>query len=373
MTSHKSIGLLTWLASPNYGTNLQAFALFSALKKLGYPTTFICPFAVPSLKSLPRRMARHLLKFLHPRRHQPPAPATKKSLRVARFIDEEIARTRIRSRADYHRLLRTTDVFCVGSDQLWNSYYTKDTFMLLPWAKGVKRISYATSIGTDDIAPDMRATYRRELRKFAHLSLREETGCRAIAALTSRTDVRRVLDPTLLLTPDDWRAVAQNAEADLPLPSPYILCYLIGANAAYHAQLQDVQQRIGIPRIIHLPAAEASDFTIPEAIRCEDAGVREFLRLLDGAALVVTDSFHATALSINLRRPFIEFLRFPETAAANQNSRIHDLLSVFHLQNRLYAPDSAAWAEPLDYSPAASLLASARADSLAYLVNAIEA
>ena len=381
----KHIAFVTWLGDGNFGTTLQAYALFTTFKKLGYAATYVWPFDLSwgsRLRRIPRRAVQIALGLfgLHPHRrsspHPPPSPPLK-AAKLNRFLAEEIPQIHIRSRKNLHTLLDTTDAFCVGTDQLWNTYYSKDTFMLLPWAENKKRISYATSIGTKDIAPDMRATYRQALLKFDHLSLREESGRSAVAQLTGRTDIETVLDPTLLLSPEDWRSVARHAEFEAPLPAipskPFALCYLIGKVPSYAAQLAEVVRQTGLHRIIQLPSREAPAFSLPGALVYEAAAVREFVSLLDAASLVITDSFHATTLSILLEKPFVEFLRFQDHAPGGQNSRIHDLLSVFHLQNRLYAQDSVAWAEPLDYSPAASLLASARADSLAYLVNAIEA
>lgn len=53
-----------------------------------------------------------------------------------------------------------------------------------------------------------------------------------------------------------------------------------------------------------------------------------------------TDSFHATAICINLQKDFIEFLRFKETDTKSQNSRIKDILERYELTNRIYSSNN---------------------------------
>lgn len=379
----KNIAFVTWLGDGNYGTSLQAYALFATFKKLGYPATYVWPFDLswlPRMRRLPRRMIKAILGKcgIHPhsRTSLPPPSPPLKAEKLNRFLTEEIPQLHIRSRRGLDKILASTNVFCVGSDQLWNTYYSKDTFMLLPWAADKKRISYATSIGTTDFAPDMRATYREALQKFDHLSVREETGRLAIERLTGRTDIETVLDPTLLLSPEDWRAMARHAEFEPPLPSipaePFALCYLIGDAPSYAAQLADVLRKSGLSLAIQLPSREAPASSLPGCLVYEAAAVREFVALLDAAALVITDSFHATALSILLEKPFVEFLRFQNDAPGGQNSRIHDLLKLLALQNRLYSATSDAWCVPPDYAPVVRRLSALREHSLNYLVHAIE-
>ena len=50
-----------------------------------------------------------------------------------------------------------------------------------------------------------------------------------------------------------------------------------------------------------------------------------------------------TALSINFGKPFVEFMRFKDSDAASQNSRIYDVLSHFGLTGQLYANGADSW------------------------------
>lgn len=93
--------------------------------------------------------------------------------------------------------------------------------------------------------------------------------------------------------------------------------------------------------------------------------------LIQHAELVCTDSFHATAISINLSIDFIEFLRFNNDDNKSQNSRIYDLLEHYQLQERIYTPHKDI-TQKIKYDPIKCILEKDRIDSMAYLINAIE-
>ena len=87
---------------------------------------------------------------------------------------------------------------------------------------------------------------------------------------------------------------------------------------------------------------------------------------------VCTDSFHATALSINLSKDFVELLRFKDGDAASQNSRIYDLLDQYGLRGRLYTGDGNVPAGKIDYAPIQEKLKTDRGRSLKFLADSIE-
>jgi hypothetical protein len=264
------------------------------------------------------------------------------------------------------------DVFCVGSDQVWNAYYKFNSFNFLDFAEDSKRISYASSMGTKDFPEEYKNDIKPLLSKFSHISLREEAGCNAVAKLTGRRDIKKVLDPTFLLDEEDWKHVGDKAEIEFELPKEYILVYLIGNNENYAKQIEYLKQRTGINNIIVIPAVENPNLTIKGAIIYRYAAVAEFIFLLYHATWVCTDSFHATAISINMGKNFTEFLRFKDGDKASQNSRIYDILNTFKLSDRLYTEENINWAKPIDFTKVHSILQALRKDSSEWLVNAIE-
>lgn len=372
----KRIQIVTWLGNGNYGTSLQAFALFHFLNTKGYECSVLNAFNYKhfSLKGYLKMVlsALGIMKFRE-RRKIKRVTDSKKLLKLRDFFRRNIRQEIISTPCQYRQLLHKTDVFCVGSDQVWNAYYNFSPFNFLDFAGNVKRISYASSMGTKDFPEKYKETVKDLLLKFAHISLREATGREAVSRLTGRNDIKTVLDPTFLLNAEDWSSVAKQSQIEISVPKNYMLVYLIGNNDNYPKQVRELQEKTGIENVIVIPAVENPNFEILGSIVYRDAAVAEFVKLLKDATWVCTDSFHATALSINFGKNFTEFLRFKDSDKGSQNSRIYDVLDTFKLQNRLYNEMQDIWSKPIDYKESHAILDHLRTDSTDWLINAIEA
>ena len=365
------IGLITWYGSKNYGTNLQVFALQKAVTNLGYSYDLILPFHFNAFgkKDFLKRVLSltgimKLVLWLRAKRDI-------KRRKILKFIWNDLSTRGVYCRAQYRKLLNDYSVFMTGSDQIWNPYHVKG-FYFLDFAGMNKRVAYASSIGVTELPEEKKSLYKTELSKFSSIGVREESARKLLVDLLGRNDVQQVLDPTFLLTPDEWKTFASSADVEIELPDEYILCYLIGNRESYSRQLQDVQRKTGIKHTIIIQSAENADFSLKDAICYDSAGPKEFVRLLQSAKLVCTDSFHATAISINMSIDFVEFLRFDDNDVKSQNSRIYDLLGHYQLSDRFYAADGSKWAEPIDFTQSQSILERDRENSIHFLVNAIE-
>ena len=371
----KRIQIVTWLGNGNFGTSLQSYALYHFLSIKGYDCSILNSFNYKhfSLKGYLKMIlsALGIMKFRE-RRKIKRVTDSKKLLKLRDFFRRNIRQEIISAPCQYRQLLHKTDVFCVGSDQVWNAYYNFSPFNFLDFAGNVKRISYASSMGTNDFPERYKDTIKELLMKFAHISLREATGREAVSRLTGRNDIKTVLDPTFLLTVEEWESIAKQAQIEISIPKNYMLVYLIGNNDNYPKQVQELKKKTGIENIIIIPAVENPNFEIQDSIVYRDAAVAEFIKLLKEAAWVCTDSFHATALSINLGKNFTEFLRFKDTDKGSQNSRIYDVLNTFNLQSRLFSEDDDMWSKPIDYKESLVILNNLRTDSSNWLIKAIE-
>lgn len=372
----KRIQIVTWLGSGNFGTSLQSYALYHFLSIKGYDCSILSSFNYMhfSLKGYLKMIlsALGIMKFRE-RRKIRKAADSKKLIKLSEFFENNIRQEAVSNPWQYKKLLRSTDVFCVGSDQVWNAYFNFSPFNFLDFAGNVKRISYASSMGTKDFPEKYKETIKDLLLKFAHISLRETTGREAVSRLTGRNDIKTVLDPTFLLNAEDWGSVAKQSQIEISVPKNYMLVYLIGNNDNYPKQVRELQEKTGIENVIIIPAVENPNFEIQGSIVYRDAAVAEFVKLLEDATWVCTDSFHATALSINFGKNFTEFLRFKDSDKGSQNSRIYDVLETFKLQNRLYNEMQEMWSKPIDYKESHEILNHLRTDSTDWLINAIEA
>lgn len=371
----KSIGLITWIGGGNYGTTLQCFALSSFLRSKGYNCYYIYPFDYHkfTLKMFIRSILRSLgLMDLREIKHIKGSYEPVKYLKLREFLNNNIIQKHIENTFQYHKLLEMTDVFCVGSDQLWNAYYNFNPFNFLDFVKSNKRISYAASMGTIDFPKKYCSTIKELLNSFAHISMRENAGNYAVSVLTGRKDIKTVVDPTFLLSNKEWIKVANQAKIGTNIPDKYILCYFIGNNAYYTEQVKNVQKALNIYNVIDVSIVRNPTFAIDNSISLEGVGIAEFLYLLQNASWVCTDSFHATVLSINMGKNFTELLRFEDTDKASQNSRIYDVLKTFGLQDRMYSNDEDNWSKPVNFDKPSAILDNLRKDSVDWLINAIE-
>lgn len=371
----KRIQIVTWLGNGNFGTSLQSYALYHFLSIKGYDCSILSSFNYKhfSLKGYLKMILSAVgIMKIRERRKIRKAADSKKLIKLSEFFENNIRQKTVSNPWQYKKLLRSTDVFCVGSDQVWNAYYNFSPFNFLDFAGNVKRISYASSMGTNDFPERYKDTIKELLMKFAHISLREVTGTEAVSRLTGRNDIKTVLDPTFLLNAEDWSSVAKQSQIEISVPKNYMLVYLIGNNDNYPKQVRELQEKTGIENVIIIPAVENPNFEIQGSIVYRDAAVAEFVKLLKDASWVCTDSFHATALSLNLGKNFTEFLRFKDSDKGSQNSRIYDVLDTFKLQNRLYNEMQDIWSKPIDYKESHAILDHLRMDSTDWLINSIE-
>ena len=101
------------------------------------------------------------------------------------------------------------DYFSVGSDQVWNPNYVDCyRWMFLQFTERDQRVALSPSIGMSSLSsPYARRQMSRGLRGFDRLSVRERDGAKLIKQLTGQ-DATVLVDPTLMVTADSWRSVA---------------------------------------------------------------------------------------------------------------------------------------------------------------------
>ena len=367
------IGLVTWIGTGNYGTVLQSFALHEKLKSMGYSVYIICGFRQAGLIGTLAKATLRACGLLGLRMKAAFRAVSPHNVgKFYRFVKENYNIATPISAGELANVVAATDVFVAGSDQIWNTRYRFDTFMFLDFADGKKKISYASSIGVTDIPQEHKKKVKELLAGFSHIGVRERTAAESISRLTGRKDVEQVLDPTFLLTPDDWLKVCGKARHETTLPDNYILCYLIGNNGRYKRQIDEIRSESGIKNVVVIPAGENQNFSMPGATICNQTGPAEFVDLVRRATLVCTDSFHATALSINMSKDFVELLRFDDSDGDSQNSRLYDLLDRYNLSKRLLHDGGRIPDAHIDYETVQAMLETDRAHSLKFLTDSIE-
>lgn len=338
----KKVGLITYYGE-NYGGMLQAYALQKYVKTLGYNCKLISNdfLYAPKKQSKKAKILGKIKRVLNN-----PFTVVKKSIamrksmadrelkkqRFFEFLNKylEIDHTGYTSYGQYEENPPEYDVYLCGSDQIWNpNLYHENGFYLAGFApEDAVRVSYASSVGVSSVTEDQGAFMKPFLEKFDLLSTRETEGSEIVKALTGK-EVRTVIDPTLLLNETQWSEVASAPLVD----GDYIFFYLFGDREYIADVKKEVRKLTGLKSVcIPYIAREVAD---PDDIKMFDVGPAEFISLIKNAKLVVTDSFHATAFSINLKVPFISLCRFDKSDGKSMNSRITTLLSAVDAEERM--------------------------------------
>lgn len=371
----KKIGIACGCRRLNYGSILQSYALCETVKKMGYDCKFVwikgnlfkhtniriekiiglikqC-FCYPSL--IPK-VFKGIMKFLFNKNAYNLPEQSKKAFES--FIQSNISISNY-SHNELKKVEKRYFKFLCGSDQIWNSFeYFMDPMYFLRFTNHSKRIAYAPSFGTDKVSYYNRNNIKKYLSEFDYISVREKSGQKICKHLISR-DVPVVLDPTLLISKEEWISL-QNLKTK---EEEYCLVYFLSYPCKEAIELI---KSLSIP-IKYLPVKyDCFD-------KCENAGPKEFLELLLGAKYVITDSFHGTIFSINFEKQFLTFDRNYNTENS-QSSRIRDILNVFSLQER-FNPNKEKTAEILkkqvDYEKVRCTLEKCRKESIEFLANSI--
>ena len=258
------------------------------------------------------------------------------------------------------------DLILSGSDQIWNPKIFPDG-RFDPVFFGAfstrRKIAYAPSFGVPHIPEGMEEELRSYLEQFSHISARERQGREIVKEITGK-DVPVVLDPTLLLTAEQWSAMA----APLDRSGGYILCYCISKPGALAPYIQRLAEETGLP-VVQLCGIRQK--VHPKAACVLDAGPSEFLGLFQNASYVCTNSFHGTVFSVQFQKPFFTAVA-PSELAAPESSRTFSILSRLGLTERIIGTGATAGLDDtIDWADVDRRLRAARQSSLDYLRAAL--
>ena len=221
----------------------------------------------------------------------------------------------------------------------------------------IKVVSYAASFGTDTIAEKKKRRYAKYLKRMEAISVREEKGKELAEYLTGRDDICVHIDPTLLLTAEEWLPLEKRPV--LYKGERYILKYFLGEkNKEINRELEEYAKKHNLT-IIDVISKDSPYYNI---------GPSEFLFLERNSDLIVTDSFHSCVFAIIYKRPFVVVER-KENGFQSMGSRIDTLLNKFHLENRRYTGSDLGDIahSSIDYSNMNKILEFERNESIQYL------
>lgn len=363
----KKIGLITWFTYHNYGTLLQCKAMLSIIEKLGYSVELINYKPRPNYKTIKYSLFRKGINYT---KRKIVKKSTKSLFLEQKKMDEYIEKypktTEVNTEPQLNALNDEFDAFVCGSDQIWLPSAFDENYFLSFVQDNNKKISYAPSLGTTTISNKIiKNKMKMLISPFGFLSVREQQGAEVIKELTNR-EAKVVLDPTLLLDHADWQKEMVGINE-----SNYIAAYFLGKNKEYIEICNKIAKRFN-KKIVFIPN-KPEDLLNPNAAT-NDIGPKEFLSIIDGADLILTDSYHGTIFSINFKKDFIAFKRFKDNNFS-QNSRIINILTKLELMDHLYEDNiEIALKNSLntDYSIVHDKLNLLKKDSIDFLSGALE-
>ena len=367
----KRIGIITIQKCDNFGADLQAYALGAKLRTLGYDAENIDylfykhprhqggPGERPIFKlTIANRVKEFLFplvsgikKLIHRR-----AMAARRA-KFNSWTDKHLrCGPEYRSVASLYSNPPAYDVYMVGSDQVWNPRMGSN---ILPYFLDfvpvkARCVSYAASLGVSALTPPIYARYLELLSRFSFIGLRERAAERIIGAMGLTAEVKTVLDPTLLLTADEWANVSEKP-SDIG-GEPYLLLYDLVVS----------------PETVSLANRWADELGV-KVVRVGDGayGPGEFVWLVAHATAVVTNSFHGTAFSIIHGKSFYSVIPH----GMNNVSRIENILATVGLQHRMVRAEDVAnhsFSADVDWGHVNDRFAAAKSDSLEFLFRSVE-
>lgn len=350
----KKVGIITmYYGSKNYGGALQAYALQKAVSQMGYECEQIA-FKREGKKDFKSRVRNRLevnsifevLKWMIERVYSLYTSKLAKKIYAPQYKDKIQLRNNKFERfceAIPHSKTYTTDtikesrskydVFICGSDQIWKPGVACKEYLLEFVPNEKVKFSYAASISRNCLSQAEQAQIINGVNQLDSISVREK---QAVSLLNAHTDrmIEWVLDPTMLLTRQEWEEQC----APRLVEGKYIFCYLLGADNKQRKVIKQLASTKHM-KIVTIPYASGKynfvDHNFGDIHICE-AGPNDFLSLIKYAALIITDSFHATVFSNIFKRDFYVLERSEE---ATMNSRIISLLDILEQEDRFVEKD----------------------------------
>lgn len=330
----KKVGIVTFHASYNYGSMLQAYALQKVILNMGFDCEII-NFRTERQKQmyLPdfcqggicERFKRLVMQF----------PYINQLYKKNSLFEDFLKNNLVLSDKEYTTLKDLDqetfhyDYYISGSDQIWNTACLDfDWAYFLPFVKYGKKIAYAPSMGPYPechVTEDNLSRIVSLLRNYDCLSVREPRTADFIHK-SFTNDILVTLDPTLLLSSKQWNDLIDTTPI---IQDDYIFLYSPKFEFFYstYKLAEDISKRYGIKVILSRVPRYWCDIKRWHNFEIRaDVGPKEFLNLCKNAKLVCCDSFHAVVFSILLQKPFV-------VMNGMEDSRIANLLHLTGLQS----------------------------------------
>jgi hypothetical protein len=254
------------------------------------------------------------------------------------------------------------DIIIAGSDQIWNPDFSGDVKFFLPFP--TKTLSYAASVGKAELQETELEFIGENMKYLTHVSVREQRDEERFQKY--RADkIQTVLDPTLLLTREQWMAFIDNVKMSDDFKNANVF-YILGDFEKY-VPLVDRLLSEGKKVVVISPwynMIESKYKYNNHIVFVHSAGPREFLNLIRNGDRIYTDSFHATVFSYIFEKQFVVFPK------GDMNERILTLLKTINLKSQFLTVDAGQFPD-IDYQDLRNEFEEKREESMNWLKDCL--
>jgi len=381
----KKIGILTYshTSNMNYGAMLQTYALYSYLKQIGQAPSIIrwninkkrkltfvditdrgitgFTYYLLCLKRLFTFALTPVIEKIFLYHGEKP---------FANFFYQYIPDfTRIVSIKEMKTLNREFDCFIVGSDQVWRYKICPNikSFFLDFVEDDKLKVSYAASFGINtwsEAPDDVTSEIKKLICRLNAISVREESGI-SICKNVFDVEAQLVLDPTLLINREIYEHIIE--DDNTPIPTAYVACMLLDDrnHCGIYNNISNITQ-------LECISIKGKSFSLLSKQVTKYNSIALWLKLIQKASFVITDSFHCTVFCILFHKKFA-VIKHPSRGI----SRLETLLSRYGLKEYLVGQvddilHKKLWNNNIDYCMIENQLLSDRAKSADFLKEALK-
>lgn len=373
------IGILTHPLRFNYGGILQNFALQTSLREMGFDVLTIDWNDDKSFLYMTLSYCKRL--FFHYILGKKSIPTNfyinltrKKFLSINEknitFFEKNINRTEYISSIPQLAQINSMnfDAIVVGSDQVWLEQFVPTMFLdFLDQNKNIKRIAYAASFGKEEWTYSLKNTEIAKFyaKNFNAISVRE-TSAVLLCERYLKVPAEWVLDPTLLLTSEQYNKVIDPSEDFSPKKS-YIMTYILDSSEKKHNIINNIAEKLGVD--VFQVKVRKEDSPLKEKANSVSTWLSGFKK----SKFVITDSFHGMVFAILYNKPFIAIGNSERGMA-----RFLSLLGKLNLRNRLISENDeisvvlSKLDENIDYTTINKKLNEFRKSSIEFLEKSLK-
>lgn len=200
------------------------------------------------------------------------------------------------SEEDFEHLPLEADLYCTGSDQVWNSKWNRGIIpqLYLSFVPDDKyKFAFSASFGQSRLEDEEVTETHEFISRYARISVRESSAVKILEEQYQYQGAVHILDPTLCMDADFWRKYAPKRKTR----DNYILVYNLNRSRAFDKYAVALSKKTGLKLVRFCTRYDqfyrpGKSMLVPK--------VFDFISLIDNARYVLTDSFHATAFSMNM-------------------------------------------------------------------------